>query len=164
MNVPTNTFLEKVAEHRPGLQQHDAPIRVLGLDPGETTGMCVFEGTHMRVHGQIATANMPWAAVNIADSIQDFKPDIVVMEDYRVYKWKTDSHAWAELHTPKLIGAVEYICHLAKIKLYKQSAQTGKGFCTDERLKQWGFYKTGTRHGNDAVRHVCQWLMFGEKL
>lgn len=115
----------------------------------------------MRVNGMINTANLPWAAVDLFDTILEAKPDLVVAEDYRVYKWKADQHAWAELHTPKLIGALVYWCHVQKIPLVMQSAQTGKGFCTDERLKEWGFYKTSMRHGNDAVRHACQFLMFG---
>jgi hypothetical protein len=156
-----NTFLEQVAKHRPGLAVHPTPIRVLALDPGETTGYAIFRGVELLEVGQLKTTMMPLAAVRISEFLTEVFPDKLVIEDYRVYKWKTDSHAWAELHTPRLIGAVEYIAHTRSLPMVKQSAQVGKGFCTDDRLKEWGFYKPALRHGNDATRHACQYLMFG---
>lgn len=140
---------------------------IVALDPGETTGACYM---HRNASGvcaladmtQLATKFMPAAAQVVADYINMHKCDLVVMEDYRVYKWKTDSHAWADLHTAKLIGAIQYICYLHKIPFIMQSAQIGKGFCTDDRLKEWGFYSAGERHARDAVRHGSQWLLFGE--
>jgi len=157
-----NTFLAQTAKNRPGLAEHPTPMKVLGVDPGETTGVAFFQGVQLGAYGQLATKLFPTAPVILCDFIRKMAPDIVVIEDYRVYKWKTDSHAWAALHTPKMIGVVEYYCHINGIPLVLQSAQVGKGFCTDERLKEWGFYQTSQRHANDAIRHACQYLMFGK--
>lgn len=156
-----NVFLAQVAKHRPLLKEG---FRVLAFDPGETTGVCIFQGSVLKAVEQLSTGLMPMAAVTLCNYVQQFKPDIVVAEDYKVYKWKTDSHAWAELHTPRLIGALEYYLYTQSIPLIKQSAQVGKGFCTDDRLKEWGFYSPAKRHAMDAIRHACQFLMFGAKI
>lgn len=138
----------------------DSRLRVLALDPGETTGACVFNGPHLFDARQLQTGLMPQAAVEVCHYIQGFDPDIVVIEDYRVYSWKTKDHAWAGLHTPRLIGATEYICHQLLKPLVKQTAQQGKGFCTDDKLMAWGLYQKGEKHARDAIRHACYYLLF----
>ena len=153
-----NLFQSQVQKNRPLWGDRV----VLSLDPGETTGACKFVGNAPAWIEQIPTGLIPQMAVSLCDLILTNKPDVLVVEDYRVYKWKTDSHAWAGLHTPRLIGMIEFFAFTQGIPLVKQSAQVGKGFCTDERLKEWGFYKPGKRHAVDAVRHACQFLMFGD--
>lgn len=147
--------------------------RVLALDPGETTGACVFEGHKLVDARQLQTGLMPLAAVSVRQYIRNWHikvcgdPDInpsvvdtVVTEDYRVYSWKAKDHAWQGLHTPRLVGAIELICHDEDVQLVKQSAQIGKGFCTDDKLKAWGLYQVGERHARDAIRHAVQYLLF----
>jgi hypothetical protein len=145
-------------------------VRVIGLDPGETTGACVFDGPNLVDARQLATGLMPQAAFEvwryvhtwIYDGILRSCQEVVVIEDYRVYSWKTKDHAWAGLHTPRLIGAMEYICRyqMAETPLIKQSAQNAKGFCTDQKLKEWGLWIEGQRHSRDAIRHACFYLLF----
>lgn len=156
-------FLERVLK--------DSKHRVLALDPGETTGACLFEGSRLIDARQLSTGLMPLAAQTVVDYFNGgsipLRPlltgpiDMIVIEDYRVYSWKTDDHAWQGLHTPRLIGAIEYICHNRGTPLTKQSAQQGKGFCTDDKLQAWGLYQKGERHARDAIRHAIYYLLFG---
>ena len=88
------------------------------------------------------------------------RPDIIVYENYKVYSWKTENHAWAGLHTPQLIGCIETLARLYDIPTYTQMAQQAKHFCTDTKLKEWGLYNPGMRHAMDAVRHACYYLLF----
>jgi hypothetical protein len=137
--------------------------RVLGLDPGETTGACVFEGSKLLKVLQLPTKTVPSGGQLARQFIEEWEPDVVVMEMYRVYSWKTDDHAWHNLHTPRLIGAIEYICaccYEPEVKLAQQTAQQAKGFCTDEKLKAWGVYQEGRPHARDAIRHACYYLLF----
>jgi hypothetical protein len=143
-----------------------ATPRILAFDPGETTGACNFYGAELKEAVQLPTGLMPTAAVAVRNWINQyteetgFKPDAIVIENYRVYSWKTDDHAWAEMHTSRLIGAIELICHDLGIPLHKQSAQNAKGFCTDDKLKAWGFWMRGERHARDAIRHAVFYLLF----
>jgi hypothetical protein len=143
-----------------------ATPRVLAFDPGETTGAANFLGPELKEALQIPTGLMPTAAVNVRTWINryldetGFKPDAIVIEDYRVYSWKAEDHSWQNMHTCRLIGAIELICHDMNVPLHKQSAQNAKGFCTDDKLKAWGFWQAGERHARDAIRHAIFHLLF----
>lgn len=152
-----NTFQEQARKRHPNL----SGLLFVGIDPGQTTGACTFRGDELIDAQQIPSGLMPTAAVAVWDYVLKASPDIIVVEDYRIYSWKAKDHTWNELHTPKLIGALEYASHVHKIPMAKQTAQTGKGFCTDDRLKEWGFYLPGKKHAMDAVRHTCHYIMFG---
>lgn len=135
--------------------------RLLALDPGETTGWALFASAKLTQHGEIAGSNLE-VMIQVADLIRRFMPRAVVCEGYRIYSWKKDQHTWSDLFTPRLIGVIEYVCasNSPTVPLYFQMAGTAKGFCTDDKLKQWHYYKAGQKHARDAIRHGCYWLLF----
>lgn len=150
----------------------EEPLTILALDPGETTGWAcarilggAFNGIDFE-SGQELTRNMEEVASFLffflgAPGSNAVVPDIVICEDYRVYSWKSDQHKWANLHTPKMVGAVQVLCHLYGIgEPVMQMAIEAKDFCTDEKLMQWGLLKKGERHARDAIRHLCSYLLF----
>jgi hypothetical protein len=81
------------------------------------------------------------------------QPDHVVMEEYRIYNWKAQDHANSTVYTLRLIGAMEYLLGTRSIGVTFQGAGQAKGFCTDEKLEDWGFWQIGERHARDAIRH-----------
>jgi len=149
------------------------------FDPGETTGLAIFRNGKLEETSQLITKDLDQGtkAVNdLFNTIHGFTttdPDAlelglgenvrVVAEDYKVYGWKTDQHAWAALHTPKFIGCIVALCHIHGIPYHMQMAQTAKGFCTDDKLKAWNYYDKGLRHARDAVRHGCYYTLFNEE-
>jgi hypothetical protein len=141
------------------------PSNILALDPGETTGWAFFAGLELLQCGQINTSDASVAPKALISLLNEFHPVVqIVMEDYRVYQWKAKDHAWNPLLTPRVIGMVEMFAYQSDIPVVKQSAQTGKGFMTDDRLKEFGFYRRGERHARDAIRHACQYLLFHSDL
>lgn len=150
-------------QNRPPI--HRLPHRLLALDPGETTGVCQIErigdNTLLVNQFQEHTNIIEWGIDSFDKLISFYTPSIVIIESYRIYSWKTKQHTWQSLHTPRLIGVAECLCRLKRIPLIQQSAQQGKGFVTDERLKEWDFYKPGIPHSMDATRHMLQFLLFG---
>ena len=172
MDFPT--FLSKV---RPA--GFVPPPILLALDPGETTGYALFIHGELKEVRQLKTKtvkefatlfqnidryatldpNLPDPCSFIADGPRYSRPTMVVYEDYKVYSWKADAHAWASLHTPKAIGALQCLATLYDIPLYTQMAQQAKGFCTDVKLQEWGYYKPGLKHARDAIRHGCFYLL-----
>ncbi len=171
-----NTFLDAVHKAKPRLNGRFRG-RLLSLDPGETTGWSVWDsydsGAHYELFasGQLETWNksaqistspciLP-AITNFAIMIDRFKPDEVVLESYRVYEWKSESHSWSDVPTLRIIGVMESELHRRQLPYYFQTAQMAKNFCTDERLVEWGLWKKGERHARDSMRHGLYFLLFG---
>lgn len=135
---------------------------VLCFDPGHTTGWAVFKGATLADSGEIGTHSIEEVLENAYPLIDEHEPWVVVMEDYRVYKWRKDHHVGSEMLTTRVIGALEMLCLQLQVNdIIKQPAHIAKGFCTDKKLKEWGFYQTGMRHARDAIRHGCYYTLFG---
>ncbi len=135
---------------------------VLAFDPGHTTGYACFASGELKEHGEIDTSDMRTAVKELDLCIGSFGPDVVVMEDYRVYRWRAKHHVGSELLTVQVIGAIQTIAIQEGILgIFKQPAHIAKGFCTNGKLAEWNFYSTGEKHGMDAVRHGAYYLLFG---
>jgi len=154
------------------------PKCILTLDPGETTGYSVWKPNSkftwseapLYEANQVKTKTIRQAIARETSKEQSlyslfagFAPDLVVFEDYRVYGWKTEEHAWSSVHTIQLIGYIKSECITRGIPFVIQSAQVAKQFCTDEKLDTWGYYKPGLRHGRDAIRHGAYYILFGSQ-
>jgi hypothetical protein len=141
-------------------------FRVLALDPGETTGWCYFLGASLMEKGEIGPCEtVEGAALLIEELFDRIKPHCVVGEGYRVYAWKARSHTHSDLFTPRLIGAISLLCAQKQIKRFEQTAHQAKSFVSDDKLKEWNFYRKGEskqKHARDAVRHAVYYLLFGK--
>lgn len=155
------TLVAKTRESK-GLPELSPNLKVAAFDPGHTTGWAVFNGAKLIQRGQLNTGNIPRAAGSFMGIFQNFNPNVIVMEDYRVYAWRKEQHVGSEMLTTRVIGCIETVCALEGIfDIIKQPAHIGKGFCTNKKLKDWGFYSTGEKHAMDAVRHGTHYLLFG---
>lgn len=145
-----------------------APVSLIAVDPGETVGFAWFRKGDLRHAGQTS-----WRELPDEDTIKtlglffqrlliNYEPVHVVIEDYKIYEHKSKMHSWSDLITPRLIGAMQIICHLREIPLTMQMASS-KQFCTNGKLRHWGYYKEGMPHANDAIRHGCYWLLFHKR-
>lgn len=157
------------------------PSRILCLDPGETTGWAFFENTQLVRWGQITTVENEKICWDTLDTLfADICPDFVVCEDYRIYQHKLARHSFSPVLTLRLIGGIDLLCNSGwyvyngidefdhsydryTCPIHYQMATTAKTFCTDERLKSWGFYQEGMRHSRDAIRHGCYFLLFNKE-
>jgi hypothetical protein len=166
-------------------QRETTPYRgtLVCFDPGETTGYAVFENGALEDSSQLDTRDISKCTKLMFDELEHHKyPELkfasrnlesklslgkprevkVVIEDYRVYGWKTESHAWENLHTPKLIGGIQTVCGLLGVPYHMQMAGQVKTFCTNDKLKEWDMYQTGQQHARDAIRHGCYYLLFNK--
>jgi hypothetical protein len=136
---------------------YQIPRKLVSLDPGGTTGWAYFSQGTLKHCGQF-----PGTPQNIEALLIHFKPNIVVSEKYIIYSHKLKEHAQSDVPTLRLIGALEYICHRLSLPLIQQTAQIGKGFCTDDKLKAWSVLQATTqkRHANDAIRHGLYYILF----
>lgn len=136
---------------------------MLVFDPGETTGVAAFDGGVLTFVNQFKTKDRSKFHRQFKALYEHIRPTFVLFEDYRIYSWRRDQHAWSGLHTPKLIGHIEALCCVYNLPYHTQMAVQAKQFCTDNRLKEWGIYHKGFQHGRDAIRHGCYYLLFGKK-
>ena len=134
---------------------------LLTFDPGETTGFAWFKGSKLTDFGELRTRNATEWTPEIG--MQLFvDPDVVVVESYRVYKWRTQQHAWSDLLTARLIGGIQTLVaeQFGDVPCIMQSAQNAKQFVTDDKLKEWDLYVKGKKHARDAIRHGAYYLLF----
>ena len=140
------------------------PRCVMGIDPGETVGVSVFQGTTLLNASQLRCPKVDDQSFLVLKNYFDKYPcDEVVIEDYRVYGWKTEEHSFAGLHTPKLIGMIVTLCIIKGLPYTLRMAQPAKAFVTDEKLEAWNLFHKGQRHSRDAMRHSLFQLIFSKK-
>ncbi|MFI3171136.1 MAG: sigma factor [Eubacteriales bacterium] len=141
------------------------PERLLCLDPGKTTGWSFFENGVMTRYGQVDNCydDNNIDTKGLIDLFKDLNPDFIVYEDYRVYGHKLDRHTFSPVMTVRLLGVIETYVQMNDIGAHKQMATTAKNFCTDDKLKQWGYWQKGMKHARDAIRHGCYFLLFYKK-
>ena len=144
----------------------DAPVpgTLLSIDPGHTVGWGLFEDGVLSRAGQIAvdvSSSGTLGGDSMWELVLDIEPEVIIIENYRIYPHMSKTHTWSSLNTPKLIGYIEAICQHQGIPYYLQMAST-KEFCNNDKLREWGYYRQGEPHANDAIRHGCYWLLFGK--
>ncbi len=141
------------------------PEWTLCLDPGETTGFAIFNKQHLVREGHLRTVEdgkILWYEIH--DLISVTEPfDQIVCEDYRVYQHKLDRHSFSPVLTLRLIGGIDHLAWKNHIPIHYQMAAQAKGFVTDDKLKNWGFWKDGMKHARDAIRHGCYFLLFHKR-
>lgn len=144
-------------------------VIVVGIDPGETTGLCAFSGDELVAVDQIPTRTASKGALAILRWIEDVlertgaSEVTIALEAYRIYAHKLKTHSGSSVHTLRLIGALEYVTDRAGWRCVQKMAGDVKGFFTDQKLRRWGFLQRRKRHANDAIRHACHFLAFGDK-
>lgn len=150
--------------HKAREGKNSVPSRMLAIDPGHTVGWAYFEEGELANFGQIEIGidGDKIIADGLWRMLEWYMPERVIVENYRVYPHKAQSHSWNALITPRLIGYIESICACLDIQ-YQLPMASSKQFCTNEKLKGWGYYQVGSPHANDAIRHGCYWLLFGKE-
>ena len=146
----------------------EAEYRVEGLDPGGTTGWCLFvidkralldpgakildnvafwsagqwngpEQRHARAAAKLARA---WGAT-------------VVIEHFILRTLSGGSELLAPV---RVTAGIEQELYGSPFSIVKQQAALAMTTMTDLRLKEQGLWLPGLPHANDATRHVLTWV------
>jgi hypothetical protein len=149
------------------LGRHNFLGRLAIYDPGETTGFAVYERTpnttKLLTYEQLATWPIETGYKELQRSL-GWLPTRVVYEAYHVYKWRLEEHTFSEIPTIQIIGSLKTLLLQTGVPYSNQTAQIGKGFCTDDKLKKWNLYMPGKVHARDAIRHGAHFLLFGQRV
>jgi len=161
------TKADKLHKLRMQIKKSDFMGHVLAVDPGETTGWALLEcrpdATNLVNQGQIVSWPLEVGVPRLETLIKELSPNFVVYEAYHVYAWRLNEHKFSEVPTIQIIGALKTLSVQRGVPYGCQTAQTGKAFFTDDRLKSMDLYVEGERHARDALRHACQFVTFGLK-
>jgi len=89
-------------------------MRILAIDPGEKTGFAVVELSTPAVDTPKVLDTWEWLASPLDDFAKGFlrilrevKPDVVVLEDYRIFASKAKAHIGQPLVTAEILGGLE---------------------------------------------------------
>lgn len=146
---------------------------LLVLDPGETTGYVIFSANPLSAwlieSGQFETWPFDVCVKKLSSLFDEFSNSFdhgtqrVLYESYNIYAHKLERHTHSSVPTIQIIGCIQTLCAQHGWSPITQTAQIGKSFCKDEKLRSWGFYQQGKKHARDAIRHGCNFLLFGHK-
>ncbi len=138
-------------------------VRIIAVDPGIETGYC-----YARFDPQGYLMYFPFQMTEDVDDfwrrLNDFKPDIIVMEDFEFRGGHQKSATKIEYFPLQLIGVARLYSlteTTGKCQIFLQKPGQGKGYYTDIMLKNRELYKRGKPHAMDASRHLLQWATFG---
>lgn len=144
------------------------PVRIIGVDPGATTGIRIFDvyedWAYPVANIQYEDQTSAWeylldlyeegvaAHLRTMFVIERFdKRPGVVEPDYSAMYVQNDIRG----HFPKDIEIVWQIPAQAK-NLVKPPGKMWRG---EDQLKRFGWYTRGGKHSNDATRHVIVYLV-----
>lgn len=128
---------------------------ILGIDPGETTGICIYT-THSRLWefdqlGPHDHHNDLWRLMNSC------QPDWVVCESFT----KRPNNPAAILISMEYIGVVKLWCEMIGRPLHLQSVSDAKNVWPNRKLQKLGIKNlppATPAHRRDAMRHVLLFL------
>lgn len=123
-------------------------MKILGIDPGGTTGVALLEIVD-NSYGVIPDELDETQAV--VDFITYHMPEIIVMEQFRLYAHKGKALRWSTFVASEIIGVVNYIAKQHNIPVVMQNASMIAS------LELTG--STGGGHSDDALKHALVYLM-----
>lgn len=151
-------------------------LNILWLDPGGTTGWALYtcdlmsmgEGTPWEHH------NVKWNSGHLGPEQHHCQLWSLIgacHTDNYILGYESFEFRQGKQRAKIVLDSKEYIglCKLyacltnptVPVELISQTAATGKGFWSDEKLKQVGLFTPAMRHAMDATRHLLHYLTFG---
>jgi hypothetical protein len=148
-------------------------LHLIGIDPGGTTGYCRLTIPRESIFGDAPSelwerdygefqGSEEEQAVDIATWVREVEgldypngPAIVTeaWDQDPTFK-STDPAALAPARINAMLHLLKFMGKLSNATLTEQSRVLAKSTATDERLKAWGLYTSGSPHERDAHRHA----------
>ena len=136
-----DTLANKIHQQRDHIPVHMLDV-TLCFDPGHTTGWAAFRGLKLMAYGELDSHDIPTASHEVQSLFNEFESvGVVVIEDYRIYKWRAKHHIGSDMLTTRVIGCIETLAYSEGIgRIVKQPANItavrlrSTTFC---RIKPW---------------------------
>lgn len=98
------------------------PAMLLAIDPGIANGFSVWRDGKPAEHGTIRGLNKmeDW----LIDFVEKYgKPDVVVYENFKLFRWKAQQQSGSAMETSQVIGKIKFWAKMNKITVVEQSPQ-----------------------------------------
>lgn len=133
--------------------------RLIGLDPGGSTGWCVRLSDGAWAGG---TFDEPNHHCKLFRHLLDYgvqtafgSDPVIVCERFNYQRRDLEQGVSLILDSRNYIGVTELFSQMYSIELY-MSQVANKNTWSDTNLKALGLYSLGSKHTRDAIRH-CLW-------
>lgn len=154
-------------------------MKVLTVDPGESTGFSTWEDGDLVYAGQAAldefvravafalgvTADyvgVPQHDTDLIERLQGIRQ--IVIEDWALYPWKLKEMAWDKCRTARGIGGLELACAISDTPYVLQPAKIKETAVAGGAEELFLRPLHENRHANDAIMHgVYYHLMKGNE-
>ena len=142
-------------------------MKVLTIDPGETTGFSTWEDGELVYAGQWEMDEFVMGVGCHFHAQPDSSPlrgdpellahlngvAMLVCEDWSLYPWKLQEMAWDKCRTARAIGALQYICQVADAPFVLQGAKIKTTAVAAGAEEKFLRPLHENRHANDAIMH-----------
>ena len=136
-------------------------MKILAIDPGKTIGCVLLDDNELVEHWECKLLDVDashfwhFFVLIFSTNLREHEPDVLVLEDYRIYADKANMHIGNRLFTAELIGSIRALCAVVAppVSIRTLSASK-KGRWPDARLDaKFPQHKavTGT-HERDALK------------
>jgi len=129
------------------------PSRLLAVDPGKHTGLCVFVDGEPRKMEQVHTND------DLIDWLEaEPRPDLIVMEKYKLFKWLALQQSGSRMEVAQAEGIVESYGRRNGVQVIEQSPQilTTAQMWTKVRLDRGSHDRS---HWKSALNHGYYYLI-----
>lgn len=137
-------------------------MRVLGIDPGKTTGYALIHVKDKTINPPTKPEDFGWDKGGTVDNVEriiEEGVDLVVMEDFKVRPdmAKKGHLNFDSMPAPQVIGVVRYLCSKYGVNLVLQPAAikpVGYGFANMKYVKG-----KANMHWQDAYCHAVYYVV-----
>jgi hypothetical protein len=140
-------------------------LRVIAVDPGETTGYAhgYITGGEML----IATGQAAWTHRQLHEHLGWYQPHIIVCETFDFRRSPRAQRDRVNLYAKEMIGIIELYVEETSwpVQLHYQTpsqVMQRVAYFNPKRLKEENIHKPGKKHADEAARHLLYWFTFGK--
>jgi hypothetical protein len=140
---------------------HQKASQYIALDPGGTTGCCVWTDVDARgnYHGDVEFELSQLGPEEhhraLWKKLTGLDPEVVICESFNYRNAYRDK---VVLDSREYIGIARLYCASTHKRFVLQQPSAAKGLWTDAKIKSLNLWQPGHPHAMDALRHMLYYL------